>query len=270
MAERIVAAHSMSGAATSGRSGGRPKASRSRPPSAPQNAELDAWVAAQPGVVVHSHGGLPPEQWRGEVDGHSFYFRERHDEWRIELDLRPSGRFARAVVGTDHDGKARYEDRGLDEGEVIARGITDVDGYGSAPIERPKFIADTIRVHLARQVCTLHAEDLSSIEPLLGREVRWCHPAAPVCPPTDERLEASNLIGSRQEGERSGWSYTARQEHFEASSPLSVPPLTGARWLVRERRRPSVTHQIGRRPSGTWRRVAPARVRAPCQRVPPG
>ena len=138
------------------------------------NAELDAWVAAQPGVVVHSHGGLAPEQWRGEVDGHSFYFRERHDEWRIELDLRPSGRFARAVVGTDHDGKARYEDRELDEGEVIARGITDVDGYGRAPIERAKFIVDTIRVHLARQVCTLHAEDLSSIEALLGREVRWC------------------------------------------------------------------------------------------------
>lgn len=35
-----------------------------------------------------------PEEWHGEVDGHSFYFRERHDEWRIVLDLRPSGRFS--------------------------------------------------------------------------------------------------------------------------------------------------------------------------------
>jgi hypothetical protein len=49
---------------------------------------------------VHSHGGLTPEEWRGEVDGHSFYFRERHDEWRIEVDLRPSGRFIRAVCSS--------------------------------------------------------------------------------------------------------------------------------------------------------------------------
>lgn len=51
-------------------------------------AELEAWLAAQPRVVVHSHGGLAPEQWPGEVDSRMFYFRERHDEWRIELNLR--------------------------------------------------------------------------------------------------------------------------------------------------------------------------------------
>ncbi|AKS31677.1 hypothetical protein AFA91_07070 [Mycolicibacterium goodii] len=28
-----------------------------------------------------------PEQWEGEVDGHSFYFRERGGDWVIELDL---------------------------------------------------------------------------------------------------------------------------------------------------------------------------------------
>jgi hypothetical protein len=60
-------------------------------------AELQAWLAEQTGVIVRSHGGLAPEQWRGEVDGHSFYFRERHDEWRIELDLRPSGRVVRGI-----------------------------------------------------------------------------------------------------------------------------------------------------------------------------
>jgi predicted nucleotidyltransferase len=27
-------------------------------------AELEAWLVAQPGVVVHTHGGLAPEQWR--------------------------------------------------------------------------------------------------------------------------------------------------------------------------------------------------------------
>jgi hypothetical protein len=57
---------------------------------------------------------------------------------------------------------------------VIAHGTTGVDNYGATPVERAKFIFDTIRVYLARQACTLHAEDLSSIEALLGREVRWC------------------------------------------------------------------------------------------------
>lgn len=56
-------------------------------------AELQAWLADQHGVVVHNHDGLCPEQWNGQVDGHSFHFRERHGEWRIELDLRPSGGF---------------------------------------------------------------------------------------------------------------------------------------------------------------------------------
>jgi hypothetical protein len=137
-------------------------------------AELEAWLAAHRDVVVHSHGGLAPEQWRGEVDGRTFYFRERHDEWRIEFDLRPSGCFARAFVGTDRDDKPIYEDRELDEGDVIAHGTTDVEGYGTTPVERAKFIVDTIRLHLAREACKLHAEDLSSIEALLGREVRWC------------------------------------------------------------------------------------------------
>jgi hypothetical protein len=31
-------------------------------------ADLQAWLADQPGVVVHSHGGHAPEQWRGQVD----------------------------------------------------------------------------------------------------------------------------------------------------------------------------------------------------------
>lgn len=137
-------------------------------------AELEAWLAAQPGVVVHSHGGLAPEQWTGEVDGRTFYFRERHDEWRIEFDLRPSGRFVRALAGTDSDGEARYEDRELDEGDVIAEGTTAVDGYGRTPTERAQFIVDTIRVHLSREACTLHVGDLSSLEALLGREARWC------------------------------------------------------------------------------------------------
>lgn len=69
--------------------------------------DLQAWLPMQHGVIVRSHGGLVPEQWRGEVDGHSFYFRERHGDWRIELDLRPSGRFAPTFAGTDSDGTPR-------------------------------------------------------------------------------------------------------------------------------------------------------------------
>jgi hypothetical protein len=137
-------------------------------------AELQAWLATQPGVVVRSHGGLAPEQWRGEVDGHTFYFRERHGEWRIEIDLRPRGHFARAVVGTGADGEHRFEERELDGGEVIAQGITDVESYGAIPLERAMFIVDTIRIHLARVACDLHTQDLSSIGILLGCEVRWC------------------------------------------------------------------------------------------------
>ncbi|WP_234835101.1 hypothetical protein [Mycolicibacterium stellerae] len=137
-------------------------------------AELEAWLAEQPGVVVRSHGGQAPEQWRGAVDGRVFYFRERHGEWRIELNLRPSGRFARALVGTDSEGEPRYEERELDSGDVIADGTTAIDGYGSTPVERAKFIVDTIRVHLSREACALHVDDLSSIEALLGCAVRWC------------------------------------------------------------------------------------------------
>jgi hypothetical protein len=151
-----------------------PEGKRIRAAERAAEAELETWLATQAGVVVHSHGGLAPEQWRGIVDSHTFYFRERHDEWRIELDLRPSGRFAHALVGIHADGQPRYEEREMSDGEVIAQGTTDIDGYGTTPVERAKFIVDTIRVHLARKACNLHAQDLSSIEALLGREVRWC------------------------------------------------------------------------------------------------
>jgi hypothetical protein len=137
-------------------------------------AELQAWLAGQQGVSVRSHGGLCPEQWTGEVDGHSFYFRERHAEWRIELDLRPTGRFIRTVAGTDNDGATCYEERELDQGDVIAHGTTDIEGYGTTPLERAQFIIDAIRIHLARQACTHHHDDLTSIQAVLGTPARWC------------------------------------------------------------------------------------------------
>jgi hypothetical protein len=137
-------------------------------------ADLQAWLAVQHDVTVSSHGGFAPEQWRGEVDGHTFYFRERGGEWHIELDLRPCGRYARALAGVDDDGALRYNEREVDEGDVIAHGTSDVEGYGATPIGRAKFIVDTIRIHLARQTCTLHHDDLSSIEALLGSKISWC------------------------------------------------------------------------------------------------
>jgi hypothetical protein len=84
-------------------------------------AELKAWLAAQDDVLVHSHGGIMPELWHGEVDGRRFYFRERHDEWHIELDLRPSGRFVQAIASTANDATASYQERAMDEGDVIAQ-----------------------------------------------------------------------------------------------------------------------------------------------------
>ncbi|WP_396932287.1 hypothetical protein [Mycolicibacterium sp.] len=137
-------------------------------------AKLQAWLADQQGVIVGSHGGLAPEQWTGQVDGHSFYFRERHGEWRIELDLRPSGRFVRTVAGTNNDGSLRYGQRELEDGDVIAEGTTTAVGYGTTPVERAQFIVDTIRVHLDRQACPHYLNDLSAIDALLGADTRWC------------------------------------------------------------------------------------------------
>jgi hypothetical protein len=136
--------------------------------------ELEAWLALQEGVVVHSHGGITPEQWRGDVDGHSFYFRERDDQWAIEIDLRPSGRVLRVIDGTEDDGSIRYQQREVDEGDILATGTTAAEGYGSTPVERAQFIVDIIRIHLARQACTYHREDLSSIDAVLGAEALWC------------------------------------------------------------------------------------------------
>ncbi|MCF1815014.1 hypothetical protein [Mycobacterium intracellulare] len=90
-----------------------PQGQRIRSEEKAAEANLQAWLAVQQGVIVSSHGGLAPEQWDGEVDGHSFYFRERHGEWRIELDLRPSGRLLRTLAGTNSDGTPQYGQKEL-------------------------------------------------------------------------------------------------------------------------------------------------------------
>ncbi|WP_193045255.1 hypothetical protein [Mycolicibacterium baixiangningiae] len=92
-------------------------------------ADLQAWLADQSGVVVGRHGGQVPEQWEGQVDGHSFYFRERGGDWDIELDL--------------HE-----QQPGITRGERIATGTITAPGYGQSPRERAAFIVTTIRNHL--------------------------------------------------------------------------------------------------------------------------
>lgn len=136
--------------------------------------QLTAWLAAQPDVVITTYGGLTPEQWRGSVTGHSFFFRERHDEWRIELDLRPSGRFVRRWTGGDLDDEDSFEPREVDEGDVIAQGIAGMEGYGSTPVERADFIIGVIREHLGRISCPVHTSGLTDLLHRLGTRPAWC------------------------------------------------------------------------------------------------
>lgn len=135
---------------------------------------LRAWVAAQAGVVVTEHGGMAPEQWRGSVDGHSFYFRERHDHWRIELDLQPTGQFHRVWKGGPLDDDESFELKPSRQGEVIAEGVPDGPGYGRTPVERAQMIVATIRDHLGRQACLVHTTERGDLETLFGRSLRWC------------------------------------------------------------------------------------------------
>lgn len=136
--------------------------------------ELLDWLAGQPDIEVRSHGGWAPEQWWGSVDGHSFYFRERHDEWRVELDLRPSGRFSTVWVGGDVDDDASFEEREIEGGDVIAEGTTGVAGYGDSPLTRLQFIVGEIRTHLLRQACAVHTTERAATEAALGRRLAWC------------------------------------------------------------------------------------------------
>lgn len=137
--------------------------------------ELSAWLAAHPAVVVTSHGGVAPEQWEGSVEGRSFYFRERHDDWRIELDLRPSGRFVKRWTGGELDDEDEHELVETAEGDVIAEGTTRALGYGDTPVERIQFIVDAIRRYLAPQHCMLHAGSVhDDLAALLGESLRCC------------------------------------------------------------------------------------------------
>lgn len=138
------------------------------------DAELTDWLTTQHGVAIRSHGGFAPEYWAGDVDGHSFTFRERHGLWSIEIDHQPSGQFIKQVTGTEPDGSATYRTRELEVGKLVASGTTDVAGYGTEAIERAQFIVDTIRTYLTRQTCSHHLGKLHAIDDLLGVPAHWC------------------------------------------------------------------------------------------------
>jgi hypothetical protein len=55
-----------------------------------EDAAIAEWLVGQPSVTATRSTANFPEQWQGEVDGRSFYFRERHGLWRTELDLEPT------------------------------------------------------------------------------------------------------------------------------------------------------------------------------------
>jgi hypothetical protein len=117
-----------------------------------EEREIREWLAGQVDVTAERTSSYAPEQCEGAVDGHSFYFRERHDEWRIELDLSPSGRFATRVVGANEQGQPVTEQVEMAEGEVIADGLA--GALGPAATEHLDFIVRIIREHLWRRSCT--------------------------------------------------------------------------------------------------------------------
>lgn len=112
---------------------------------------IASWLAGQPGVVAKRTTSYAPEQWEGTVDGRSFYFRERGGHWRIELDLREDGRFARRLADVAEDGSFITEPVALTSGDVIAEGLD--SQLGQTHADHVAFIVQTIRDHLWRAQC---------------------------------------------------------------------------------------------------------------------
>ena len=111
---------------------------------------IAAWLASQPGVDATRTSSYAPEQWEGIVDGRTFYFRERGGSWRVELNLAPSGKYARAC-SVGEDGTFVTEPVPIMGGEVIARGAE--SDLGAAPVDHIAFAVRTIRDHLRGVGC---------------------------------------------------------------------------------------------------------------------
>jgi len=116
-----------------------------------ERAELAAWLAAHPGVSAEQTTAAAPEQWEGTVDGRSFYFRERHGDWRLELDLEPTGHFANRVIGPGPDGELRTESVETTAGTVIGEGVE--SALGQSTVDHLDFIVRAIREHIRGETC---------------------------------------------------------------------------------------------------------------------
>jgi hypothetical protein len=116
-----------------------------------EHAELTAWIESHPGVSAEQTSWAAPEQWVGTVDGRSFYFRERHGQWHIELDLEPTGRSAARLVDTGPDGEMLTEPVETTQGEVIAEGVA--SALGDTAIAHLEFIVRTIREYITGECC---------------------------------------------------------------------------------------------------------------------
>ena len=129
-----------------------PEAEARRVASDLERGAVQEWISAPPGVEAKQTGSACPETWEGRIDGRSFYFRERHGLWSIEIDLEPNGRFANRFVGTSDDGEMVTEPVELTSGEVIAEGA-ETDLHGN-PVDHLRFIVDTVRTYLRQSSCT--------------------------------------------------------------------------------------------------------------------
>lgn len=92
-----------------------------------------------------------PEQWSGTIDGHSFYFRERHGEWQLEVDLQPTGEHASRLVDVSDDGDLVTEPVPIEVGEVIARGVE--SQLGDSAVDHLDFMVTAVRQHLWARQC---------------------------------------------------------------------------------------------------------------------
>lgn len=118
---------------------------------AAEQAAITAWLGTQVDVSARRMTSFAPEQWEGGIDGHSFYFRERGGQWRLEIDLEPTGEFANRLVDVQ-DGEAVTEPVPIKRGEVIADGLD--SALGSTPVEHLAHIVREVRRHLGREQCT--------------------------------------------------------------------------------------------------------------------
>lgn len=136
--------------------------------------ELGAWLATQHGVQMRRLCDVAPEHWSGNVDGHRFDFRERHGQWDIEIEERPGEQSLQGTGNTVAGATTSDAEHGFSTGDVIACGTIADAGYGTMPVERARFIVDTIRIHLTRRTCSHHLDRLASLESLLGTSIYWC------------------------------------------------------------------------------------------------